>query len=245
MNSMALSIKNLTGSINHHTIEQEINLDLYQGQVLAITNESLGACLFRLILGMGDIGRDSSVEIPHANLHLLHHNEVLQKWRPYFGFASREKGLLSNLTILDNVCLPASYHSAANPVENAKKFLAELEVDQQFLSMRPDFVDESIRKRTLLARALMLNPSVLLLESPATFLNWELQDILERWIEARLAQKVSLIFTSPSAAIITRFANFVLDEKTGILQDDIASYLKQRMHYQDKNTLTPQGDCPK
>lgn len=84
------------------------------------------------------------------------------------GWVPKEGGLLNNETLLGNVTLPAVYHGLLGAAEAQKRALALLEelgvARQAFL--RPASAPVAARRLAQLARALLCDPVLYVLESP-------------------------------------------------------------------------------
>lgn len=84
------------------------------------------------------------------------------------GYVPKEGGLLNNATLLDNVILPAVYHRL-HPLDEARRrglrLLGELGVER-LAGLRPAAATASARRLAQLARALLCEPLLFVLESP-------------------------------------------------------------------------------
>lgn len=84
------------------------------------------------------------------------------------GYVPSEGGLLSNLSLLDNAILPLVYHKRlplARAAERGRAALSELGLGDR-LERRPATVSASARRLAQLARAMLVEPSVFLLDDP-------------------------------------------------------------------------------
>jgi ABC-type multidrug transport system ATPase subunit len=84
------------------------------------------------------------------------------------GWVPREGGLLNNETLLANVTLPALYHRIMDRDEARRRglrLLAELGVESQ-AGLRPAAAPLAARRLAQLARALLCEPALYVLESP-------------------------------------------------------------------------------
>lgn len=88
--------------------------------------------------------------------------------RPPVGYVPNEGGLLNNLTLLQNVALPAVYHKVLDPraaERRARGLLEEFGLSAQ-ADRRPPAVNFAARRLAQLARALLIEPALFVLDDP-------------------------------------------------------------------------------
>jgi ABC-type transporter Mla maintaining outer membrane lipid asymmetry ATPase subunit MlaF len=125
------------------------------------------------------------------------------------GFGFDHGGLLSNYTLLNNLMLPINYHQCGPREDRLARGLAYLEhfgiVDD--VHKQPAFVSASIRKACVLARALALEPRLLILDEPTDSLseiqNEKLSELIEWHRRERGLQQV--IVSARESSFIHRF----------------------------------------
>jgi ABC-type transporter Mla maintaining outer membrane lipid asymmetry ATPase subunit MlaF len=106
------------------------------------------------------------------------------------GTVLQQPGLLSNMTLFHNVLLPLRYHHGAMPERSREQaVMAQLE-RLGVASMRDRFpaeLNQGEVRRAAIARALILDPEVLLLDDPVAGLDAEMVLALKACIEERRA----------------------------------------------------------
>lgn len=169
--------------------ETPFNLALHAGECGVVFGGKETSSLFRLIMGSGSIALGAIiVEGKYVRDSLSAGTERdLSAWRQRIGFGFREKGLLSNMTLFDNVDLPAKYHdmyeaAGMQPGEIAGMALTEAEVDRELWNWRPDRINWEVRKRVLLARSVAMDPKVIILDDPSALLASPALPKLMAWI---------------------------------------------------------------
>lgn len=84
------------------------------------------------------------------------------------GFVPEDGGLLSTLNLAENVALPLRYHRnvpATSALERAQELLRTLEC-KPWVDAHPGSAPPDVRRRAGLARALIMNPEVLIVDCP-------------------------------------------------------------------------------
>jgi len=161
------------------TAVEEFSLDIGQGELLALTGPS--GCGKSTLLPI-----IASLEVPTAGeVGVNGRAPRVAAAQHRIGIAFQEHALLPWLNVRQNVELP--FHLAHQPVDAAQvTSLLKLVGLDSFHEARPKQLSGGMRQRAAIARALVLNPEILLLDEPFAALdavtrrrmNLELQRIL-------------------------------------------------------------------
>ena len=172
-NAAPIVIDNLHKSFGSQTVLNGISLHVERGETVAVLGRSgIGkSVLLKLIIGLqpsdsGSVKIDGQ-EVTGLNAQQL--NEV----RKRIGFLFQEAALYDSLTVEENVAFPLSRHTNI-PAEDRKKRVRELlgsvGMDQDLEKM-PSEISGGMQKRVGLARALALDPNILLFDEPTAGLD--------------------------------------------------------------------------
>jgi phospholipid/cholesterol/gamma-HCH transport system ATP-binding protein len=98
----------------------------------------------------------------------------LNRVRQKFGVVYQYAALLDSITVLDNVAFPLVEHTKLSAAERRSRVLEKLQalgLDESALSKFPAELSGGMRKRVGLARALMLDPPILMYDEPTSGLD--------------------------------------------------------------------------
>jgi phospholipid/cholesterol/gamma-HCH transport system ATP-binding protein len=169
-----VAVENLHKTFGLHTVLSGINLGVSRGETLAVLGRSgTGkSVLLRLIIGLEK--PDSGTVRIHgqdiAGLALDRVGEIRKK----MGFLFQHAALYDSLTVAQNVAFPLEHHRSDMPkserVDRVRQLLAEVGMDGA-LDKMPSDISGGMQKRVGLARALALEPEILLLDEPTAGLD--------------------------------------------------------------------------
>jgi phospholipid/cholesterol/gamma-HCH transport system ATP-binding protein len=164
---------------------REINLTIPRGQTLAVIGES--GCgktvLLKTIIGLLQ-PTAGTVRFDGQNLGSLGEKELTRQ-RIRFGFLFQQAALFDSMTIAQNVAFPLRQHSSKDAAEIRSVVLArlaEVGLPEDILSKKPAELSGGMRKRVGLARALALEPEVMLYDEPTTGLDPIMSDVINELI---------------------------------------------------------------
>jgi len=160
-----------------------IDLDVPRGQTLAIIGESgCGKTVFlKTIIGLIRPTTGAVYFDGHDMAQLNDHELTRQRAR--FGYVFQNAALFDSLTVGQNVAFPLRQHSQ-EPVSRIRELvlsrLAEVGLSPAVVTKKPAELSGGMRKRVGLARALIMNPELILYDEPTTGLDPIMSDVINQ-----------------------------------------------------------------
>jgi phospholipid/cholesterol/gamma-HCH transport system ATP-binding protein len=169
------------------TILHNIDLCIPRGQTLAIIGES-GCGKTVLMKTLVGLIRPTTGQVMFDGRDLVTMNPLeLTKTRKRFGFVFQNAALFDSMSIFDNVAFPIRQHETADESEiqsRVMKNLAEVGLPSEVAKKRPSELSGGMRKRVGLARALILEPELVVYDEPTTGLDPIMSDVINELILA-------------------------------------------------------------
>ncbi|HEY4761674.1 MAG TPA: ABC transporter ATP-binding protein [Thermoguttaceae bacterium] len=162
-----------------------INLSLSRGQTLAVIGES--GCgktvLLKAMIGLLRPTR-GAVYFDGQDLAVLPEKELTRQ-RIRFGFLFQQAALFDSMTIAQNIAFPLRQHTQKTDDEIQRVIaarIAEVGLPENVLNKKPAELSGGMRKRVGLARALALEPEIILYDEPTTGLDPIMSDVINELI---------------------------------------------------------------
>jgi phospholipid/cholesterol/gamma-HCH transport system ATP-binding protein len=173
-NAPVVAVEDLHKSFGSQKVLKGINLTVRRGETLAVLGRSgTGkSVLLRIVIGL-EKPDSGSVRIQGQDIAGLALDQ-LSAIRKKMGFLFQHAALYDSLTVEQNVAFPLQHHrkdmSKSDQRERVHALLAEVGMASGFAKM-PSDISGGMQKRVGLARALALEPGILLLDEPTAGLD--------------------------------------------------------------------------
>jgi phospholipid/cholesterol/gamma-HCH transport system ATP-binding protein len=192
-----------------------LNLKIPKGALTAIigfsgTGKSV---LLKHMLGLFQ-PTSGKVEVLGTDMSTLSPDD-LTKFRCHFGVLFQSAALFDDMTVLENVCFPLIEHRRNLKPDEVTKIAEEklkmVGLDPKHFNKLPSQISGGMQKRTGLARALALDPEILVYDEPTTGLDPILTEMVDNLIlETHKHNKgTTSIMVSHDLAAAFRIADYV------------------------------------
>lgn len=205
-------VRHVTKQFDTFTALNDVNMVVRRGQIAVVIGGS-GAgktTLLRLLIGLEKPTTGSVIinGVDIAPLGETQMNNVRQKFGMVFQYAA----LLDSLNVMDNVAFPLREHTKLREKEIRHKVLEKLALlglegtDRRF----PSQLSGGMRKRVALARALMLEPEIIVYDEPTSGLDPLTSRMVDELIqETRERFGVTSVVISHDMASALKIADYI------------------------------------
>lgn len=180
-----VDVEKLSINFGSQEVLKDITLRIPPGQTLALLGES--GCgktvLMKSIIGLvkPTVG---NIEFDGENLNQLTARQ-LSRMRLRYGFIFQNAALFDSMTVGQNVAFPLRQHGrfSNNQVrEMVLSRLSEVGLPDSVVFKKPAELSGGMRKRVGLARALIMNPELIMYDEPTTGLDPIMSDVINELI---------------------------------------------------------------
>ena len=180
-----IELNDVSVQFGRQTVLRSLSLSIPAGQTVAIIGES--GCgktvLMKTIIGLVNPSK-GHVRFDGQHLRQLDEQELARQ-RIRFGYVFQNAALFDSMTIGQNVAFPLRQHAALTSVQIDEIITArlfEVGLPKSVIRKKPAELSGGMRKRVGLARALVLNPEVILYDEPTTGLDPIMSDVINELI---------------------------------------------------------------
>jgi phospholipid/cholesterol/gamma-HCH transport system ATP-binding protein len=168
-----IKIGGLEKAFGEQKVLKGLSLEVKRGETVAVLGRSGGgkSVLLKLIIGLQppDAG---SIQVAGKEITKLDENQ-LNEVRKKMGFLFQQAALYDSLSVEGNVAFPLSRHTKMSAEERSNRvheLLSDVGMDHDLQKM-PSQISGGMQKRVGLARALALEPEILLFDEPTAGLD--------------------------------------------------------------------------
>ena len=206
---------------NRVHILKNISFEIKKGEFIAIIGQSgSGKSTLMNILGCLDRVTDGSYKIDGREISRFSKDELSELRQQKFGFIFQRYNLISTLTALENVALPAIYAGVSEKDRNsrAEELLIKLDLGKRTKN-KPNQLSGGQQQRVSIARALMNGGEIILADEPTGALDSKSgEKVME--ILTNLHKEGHTIILVTHDKNIANYANRIIEIKDGEIYND-------------------------
>lgn len=164
-----IEVKNIHKSFGSLEVLKGVDLQVGKGEIVSIIGQSgAGKTTLLQIIGTLDKPNQGEVVIDGVNVFQLKEKELAEFRNKHIGFIFQFHQLLPEFDALENVMMPAliARRSEQEAKERAQMLLNELGLADR-LHHKPNELSGGEKQRVAAARAMMMQPSVILADEPS------------------------------------------------------------------------------
>lgn len=227
--------KNFNLGKNKVQVLNDINLEIKKGEFVAIIGQSgSGKSTLMNIIGCLDTQSSGKYYIDDKDISKFSSDEKASLRRKKFGFVFQRYNLISNLTALENVCLPGIYEGLDDRKTKGLNLLDKLDIKEKAYS-RPNQLSGGQQQRVSIARALINGGEVILADEPTGALDSK-SGIMVMEILSNLHKNGHTIILVTHDKNVANYANRIIEIKDGkIINDKTKKNEKFTIQNLDKN----------
>lgn len=232
-----LKLENINKNFNLGKVQvlNDINLEIKKGEFVAIIGQSgSGKSTLMNIIGCLDTQSSGKYYIDDKDISKFSSDEKASLRRKKFGFVFQRYNLISNLTALENVCLPGIYEGLDDRKTKGLNLLDRLDIKEKAYS-RPNQLSGGQQQRVSIARALINGGEVILADEPTGALDSK-SGIMVMEILSNLHKNGHTIILVTHDKNVANYANRIIEIKDGkIINDETKKNEKFTIQNLDKN----------
>ncbi len=239
-NNPAIRIENLTKTFGDHTVLNNLSFDIPKGKITTILGFS-GAGKSTLLKHILGLIQPSSGRITVLDRNLAALKDVeLREFRQSFGMLFQYAALFDSLDAIENVAFPLREFTKLSNDEvlsRCRNLLESVGLEPISFHKIPSELSGGMRKRVGLARALSLEPDIMLYDEPTTGLDpittHMVDNLIRSTSEKHNKREMTSVIISHDVKATLRISDFVAFLDRG----NIVEYLPASEFAQSKNEL--------
>lgn len=200
---MPVAIRNLHIEYPGQLLFDSLDMDIADNEIVAVETQVLDGAT-SLLRGIGGFLNDVGGCVNLNGIDLLTCSPAERAVK--VGYVYEDQGLVSLYTVYENIVLPLRFHTELGDDEiheRLSEVCASLKLDEELYAVRPHQLNDVQTRLVNIARALIINPELLLIDEleggmPAEYLN----DTMVTLREKQLANPMVIIITTSNEIIM-------------------------------------------
>ena len=213
---MFIEIKNLSKIYNNYYAVNEINFSIGRHKTVGLLGPN--GCGKTTTIGMmlGLVSPTSGeIIIENKNINIFQRDEILKR----FNFASPYVELPKKLTVKQNLEIYGRLYSVKNLSKRINEIASDLDI-KSFFEFKTGELSSGQKNRVSLAKSLINNPEILLLDEPTASLDPDIGDFVRGYIQDyKMKNKVTILLASHNMNEVERLCDSIIMMRKGKVID--------------------------
>lgn len=175
MTDALITVEKLDKTFGARWALRSVNLTVLQGEIVALVGPN-GAGKTTLLRIVGTLMRPNAGQVHIGKIPLSHHANAA---RSALGFVGHQTFMYDDLTAMENLMFYARLYDLANPAQRVREVAQRVGIENRL----PDLartLSRGLQQRLTIARMLLHQPAVFLLDEPYTGLDKTAADLLDK-----------------------------------------------------------------
>lgn len=215
MSDIAIKFSSISKSYGEITVLEDVNLEIENLQTTAMVGES-GSGKTTLLQIVNGLTTPSSGVVEIFGEPIDYEN--LPALRKKMGYAVQGGGLFPHMSVYENITVMAKLKGWDDEriAERANYVIDLVDLDKELLERFPHELSGGQQQRVSLCRAMMLNPSLLLLDEPFSALDPLTKDYIhEEFLNLQKAESRAILLVTHDMAEAVKLAENIVILKNG------------------------------
>ena len=220
-NNTVLELRHLEKKFGKNTVLRDINLSVKKGEVISVIGSS-GSGKSTMLRCINLLEEPTGGEILYLGNNIQDKEFHLGDYRTKVGMVFQQFNLFGNMTALENCVKPQMIvlkRSRKEAVAIAKEYLEKVGMSE-YIKAKPHQLSGGQKQRIAIARALSMNPEVILFDEPTSALDPEMVgEVLE--VMQRLAKAgFTMIVVTHEMGFAREVSNRVIFMDGGVVLEE-------------------------
>lgn len=193
MDNILLKIKNIKKKYAAKEALKGVSLDIYKGEILGLLGvNGAGKTTLSSIIATLHPPTEGDIECEGVSIY-----DDVATYRYKIGFCPQKPNLNPDLTLEENLRLSGSYYQmSSEQIDRRLEFLIEQFGLREYLHQKANVLSGGYKQRFMIARALMHNPQLVILDEPTVGLDPHIRRQLWQQIKDLKQLGVTVILTT-------------------------------------------------
>jgi putative lysine transport system ATP-binding protein len=220
-NEKIITVEHLEKTFGDHRVLKDINLEVNHGEVLSIIGAS-GSGKSTLLRCINLLEHPTNGDIKFHQQSILTSDFDLTDYRAKVGMVFQSFNLFNNLNVLENCMIGQTTVLKRDPAQAKKVALEQLDKVgmSPYVNAKPAQLSGGQKQRVGIARAVSMNPEVLLFDEPTSALDPEMVDDVLDSMRALAHTGLTMILVTHEMAFARDISDHVVFMDQGVIAEE-------------------------